>query len=640
MRRSIATVSLSGTLDEKLAAIAAARFDAVEIFENDLLYYFGRPREVRDRAASLGLGIDLYQPFRDFEGAPEALFHRNMERAERKFDVMQELGAPMMLLCSNVSPQSLGDRSRIVDQLSALAELAGRRNIQIGFEALAWGRHTSHFGQAWEIVRAVDHPNLGIILDSFHMLSLGDSPAGIRDIPAEKIFFVQLADAPRLAMDVLQWSRHFRCFPGQGGFDLPEFMEEVLSTGYSGPISLEIFNDVFRATPTRRTAVDAMQSLLYLEEQTALRIAGRNQTAAKPVVPAVDLFTPPPPPEFDGVAFVEFAVEGAVFETLATLLTALGFRQRGRHRSKAVTLFEQGDIRLIINAEPGSFAHSFFLMHGLSVCAIALRTADERTAIGRASSFHCKKHEGKIGSHESQLLSIRALDGSLIYFVPAVRADAIISTDFILNDDLAPGGQTPAGIGLTKIDHIAQALPPGDLDTWVLFYRAVLGLKAGDSWELADPYGIVQSRAVASDNRSVRIPMNISRSNRTTPAQAISALAGGGVHHIAFQSDDIFKTVEALQGGAVELLPISDNYYDDLPNRFVIAPDLVDRLRQGNILYDADENGEFLHAYTEVFADRLFLEIVERRGGYDGYGAPNAAARLASQAQNRPSSGA
>lgn len=112
MLRSIATVSLSGTLEEKLQAAAAARFDAVEIFENDFLCFDGSARQVKALAADLGLKIALYQPFRDFEGVGEEQFRRNLDRAERKFDVMQEMGAPLMLVCSNATPQAIDDDAR------------------------------------------------------------------------------------------------------------------------------------------------------------------------------------------------------------------------------------------------------------------------------------------------------------------------------------------------------------------------------------------------------------------------------------------------------------------------------------------------------------------------------------------------
>src|SRR6185295_12185904 len=124
MRRSIATVSLSGTLHEKLKGIASAHFSAIELFENDLINFNGRPREVRGIADDLGLGIDLFQPFRDFEGVADDVFRRNLDRAQRKFDVMAELGAPMMLVCSNVSSQTIDDDACAAEQLHILAEHA------------------------------------------------------------------------------------------------------------------------------------------------------------------------------------------------------------------------------------------------------------------------------------------------------------------------------------------------------------------------------------------------------------------------------------------------------------------------------------------------------------------------------------
>src|SRR6478672_2502046 len=179
MRKCIATVSISGTLPDKLDAIAAARFDAVEIFENDLISFIGTPSDVRRMVDDHGLDVDLYQPFRDFDAASDAQFRRNLDRAERKFDLMQTLGAPMMLVCSNVSPGACDDDARIAAQLNELAERAGRRNLRIGYEALAWGRYVSHYQHAWSIVEKVDHPHLGVVVDSFHILSLGDDPSAI-----------------------------------------------------------------------------------------------------------------------------------------------------------------------------------------------------------------------------------------------------------------------------------------------------------------------------------------------------------------------------------------------------------------------------------------------------------------------------
>src|SRR5580692_7152135 len=182
MKLSIATVSLSGDLTEKLEAIAAAGFKGVEIFEADLLSFDGTPADVRRRVTDLGLEIITFQPFRDFEGMPPDSRERIFARAERKFDLMDELGCDLLLVCSNVSPQSLGGIDRAAADLHALGERARRHGIRVGFEALAWGRHISDYRDAWEVVRRADHPSIGVILDSFHALAPGFPLGPIRSI--------------------------------------------------------------------------------------------------------------------------------------------------------------------------------------------------------------------------------------------------------------------------------------------------------------------------------------------------------------------------------------------------------------------------------------------------------------------------
>src|SRR6185312_11698843 len=157
MKTSIATVCLSGGLNEKLEAIAAAGFRGVEIFESDLLSYSGTQADVARQIADLGLKVSTFQPFRDFEGTLGPQRARTFDRAERKFDVMQEIGCDFLLVCSNVSPDSVGGIDR-----------AATRGLRVGFEALAWGRHINDYRDAWEVVRRADHPAVGLVVDSFH----------------------------------------------------------------------------------------------------------------------------------------------------------------------------------------------------------------------------------------------------------------------------------------------------------------------------------------------------------------------------------------------------------------------------------------------------------------------------------------
>lgn len=143
-----------------------------------------------------------------------------------------------------------------------MGERAAARGLRIGYEALAWGTHVNDHRDAWEVVRRADHPNVGLILDSFHTLARGIGPETIRRIPGDKIFIVQLADAPRIDMDLLYWSRHFRNMPGEGDLAVTDFMRAVMATGYSGPVSLEIFNDQFRGGSPGNVAQDGHRSLI------------------------------------------------------------------------------------------------------------------------------------------------------------------------------------------------------------------------------------------------------------------------------------------------------------------------------------------------------------------------------------------
>ena len=509
--------------------------------------------------------------------------------------------------------------------------------MRIGYEALAWGKAVNRWSQAWNIVKRANHPHLGLILDSFHTLSLRDDPSGIADVPGEKIFFMQLADAPLLAMDVLQWARHYRSFPGQGQFDLENFFETVLRAGYTGPMSLEIFNDLFREAPSRRTAVDAMRSLLYLEGQVRSRLeadSAENKRGAKSgarILDRIDLFDPPSAPVLSGICFIEFAVDDASEKALANLLRALAFTRVGVHRSKRVTLYRQGEINLIVNADPNSFARKHFLERGPSVCALGLLADDPVRAQNRATALQCMRFDSRIGPNEAQISGIHTPNDSVVHFVPAsLGSKGLFEIDFEAVDEK---GADRANAGLDRIDHIAFGLPHDELDTWVLFCRAVLGLKPGDSLELSDPFGLIRSCGVSNDDRSVRLVLNVSSSQKTSTARTISASGGGGVHHIALSSSDIFASIEKLRAAGIEFVPISPNYYDDLIARLDIDRDIVERMRRFGILYDRSPAGEYFHAYGKSFADRFFFEIVQRAGSYDAYGASNAPARMASQVQ-------
>jgi 4-hydroxyphenylpyruvate dioxygenase len=612
LRKCIATVALSGTLPDKLEAAAAVGFDGVEIMEADLLSYDGSPADVRRICEGLGLAIDLYQPFRDFEAMPEPQRSRNMERAERKFDVMQALGTDLVLVCSNTSPATIDDDARVVADLTEMAERAARRGLRVGYEALSWGRHVRLWGHAWRIVQQSGHQALGLIVDSFHTLSLGDDPSGIAQVPAGKLFFVQMADAPKLSMDVLSWSRHFRNFPGQGDLDVIGFMRAVLASGYAGPLSLEVFNDDFRAAPARLVARDGLRSLILTEA-----------AAGGPGLPAA--------PELDGVEFLEFAVDDAARQELAAFLQTLGFHFAGRHRSKSVDLYRHGAVNLVLNAEQDSAAAEHFQHHGASVCAMALRVDSAARTLDRARALHCPEWRERIGAGERPIPAVRAPDGTLIYLVqPNIGERSFWEDDF----DLLPAAG--ASDNLNAIDHVVLAVPAGRMATYVLFWRGLFGLEAQTQLDTPDPYGLVQSRALISPNGKVRIVLNASESRATATGRFVSAYAGAGVHHIAFSTPDIERTATEYEARGASMLTVPANYYDDLSARWGLDDAALAGLQRHGLLYDRDDAGEFWHLYTDAFHDRFFFEAVQRSAGYAGFGAANAPVRAAAQARQHP----
>jgi 4-hydroxyphenylpyruvate dioxygenase len=616
MKTSIATVSISGDLREKLEAIAAAGFDGVEIFENDFLAFDRSPAEVRNMVADLGLEITLFQPFRDFEGLPEPQRSAVFDRAERKFDLMQELGAPLMLVCSSVAPAALGGIDRAAADFRELGERAGQRGLKVGFEALAWGRHVNDHRDAWEVVRRADHAHVGLILDSFHSLSRKINPDTIRAIPGDKIFIVQLADAPALDMDLLYWSRHFRNMPGEGDLPVVEFARAVAATGYNGPLSLEIFNDQFRAGSPRTIALDGHRSLIYLMDQVR-----EAEPEVAPKTPAL-----PPRVAVKGVSFVEFTADETEAETLRGLLGQLGFARTGRHKSKSVERFSQGGINIVINTEREGLAHAAYVTHGTTAYAMGLLVEDAQATLKRAQALGAQPFAQRVAPGELAIPAVRGVGGGVIYFLDD-HSDLSRVWDIEFVAEPVAGGDA----GLIGFDHVAQTMNYEEMLTWILFYRSIFVVDKGPMVDVVDPSGLVRSQVIENRDGSLRLTLNGSESHRTLAGRFIAETFGSSVQHIAFASSDIFATVEALRRNGLGTLQISANYYDDLNARFGLEPAMLERLRANNLLYDRDDRGAYFQLYSTNLGDGFFFEIVQRVGGYAGYGAVNAPFRIAAQ---------
>jgi 4-hydroxyphenylpyruvate dioxygenase len=599
MKTSIATVSIAGSLREKITAIARAGFDGLEIFENDFVASDLSPAAFRSTLADHGLTLDLYQPFRDFEGVGAEQLAANLERAKGKFALMNQLGVDTILACSNVGTAVEHNDQLFIDQLGTLAEVAAEFGVKVAYEALAWGRFVSTYDHAWDLVRSVDHPNLGVCLDSFHILSRGSSLDTIDQIPGEKIFFLQLADAPMMSLDVLSWSRHHRLFPGEGGWDIPDFVHRVLRAGYTGPLSLEIFNDVYRQGSPSVTARDGHRSLTYLQDQVSFL----RSEAGLPDLGLQRLTEAQSPRAFE---FVEFAPgEG---DEVERLLVGLGFEKQGEHRRKAASLFTAGEARVVIN--PGVSSA------GPELIAFALEFASKANVMERLRGLQYGLQARDRADGEADFGVVSAPNGINVHVT-----DRSESAGSWVEEFGASSAESVNQSGIVGIDHVAIRESSQHADETTLFLRSGLGLELQPELDLPSEYGLVRSRSANNPSRTVRLALNVN------PEQG---RAGSGANHVAFASVDIFRTAKFAAESGLNVLPVPDNYYRDLSLRMGLPETFIQELQNYNILFDRDTRGTFLHFYA-VQLGRIFVEVVQREGDYDGYGAYNSFIRLASQ---------
>lgn len=592
-RMSISTVCLSGTLEDKIRAAAAAGFTGVELLEYDLVMSAWSPGRVAEEAAGLGMSIDVYQPFHIEPVARERL-EGFLRRADRKFDLLDELGARVLVCCSTASADGIDDEEIALEQLSRLAERAHARGVRLAFEAVPWGRVRTH-EEAWRLVSRVDHPALGLCLDSFHVLSEANDVGALDGVDMARVFHVQLADAPRLNLDVREWSLHSRTFPGQGVLDVTGFLNRILAAGYRGPVALEVFNDVYQQEDPRHTATDAMRAVRALAESVAAPAAERLIGSLAGGLP--------PAPRLTGFAYAELAVDQVSAPIVARALDALGFANIGPHPSRPVEQWVQGDARILLNLDPERSLDPA----SASICSLAVESSDPAGSLRRAEALAAPDVVRPRGGDPREVDAVATPDGIDLHFHAPDRGE--------------PGGDvSPASEGLSlidAIDHVAITESIDDFDQSALFYRTVLGLFPLTTSEVTAPFGVIRSWSAADPTGRVRIALNTAPLRRGDWAPGVSS-----PQLVAFSTSDAIAAAAAMRERGAPILRMPDNYYDDLDARLDLPPGLVETLRAHSILYDRDEHGEFLHYFTEMLGSRLFFEVVQRIDGYTGFGDP------------------
>jgi sugar phosphate isomerase/epimerase len=271
------TITLAGPLEAKLRAIRAAGFTQVMLNANDLAGHPGGPDAAIESVRASGLRVTGFQVLRDFEGLSGHLHAYKVDIAKAMLSMCRALGARVLLACSSTSAHATGDFDSLTRDLQKLAMLAVPYGIRIAYEALSWGRHVNEYPQAWQIVADADRANLGLALDSFHMLATGTHREALEEIDPAKIFLVQLADFMwreiRSREERIDTARHMRVFPGEGvhSADVGELVRTLDRLGYRGDYSFEVFNDDYTQLPVRLVTERARRSVKWLTDQVSRR---------------------------------------------------------------------------------------------------------------------------------------------------------------------------------------------------------------------------------------------------------------------------------------------------------------------------------------------------------------------------------
>jgi 4-hydroxyphenylpyruvate dioxygenase len=608
MKLAISTRSVAGLLKPKLTAIADAGFEGVELAESDLLCSPYSAEYAGAMLRELGLSCVAFAALCDFEGLSEEERARGLRRAEHKFDLMQDLGADLLVVTATTRPDSSDDDAHIVADLRELGTRAATRGMRIAYEPVVTAAHVKDHRRAARIVAAVAHPAVGLAVDTVG-LARDVRELDFADFASEKIFHVEIADLAAQSMG-LEWaSRHHRLMPGQGDLPLRDFVAWLDSVGYEGPLSLEVDNDLFCTAAAERIAVDGMRALTWLIETVQTKSDARI--------------------EVRNVEFLEFCANDAEAPRLEHMLRTLGFVPVGRHRRKRVTRWRQGEINLVINCDPDGFARSFDVAHGVAACAVGLRVPDPAAALVRAASLQIATFSQSVAPGEYPMPAVLGVGDSLVYFMPEAQTAAIWDSEF----EPLPVADT-SGAGLRWIDHFTQVTRDNELASWLLFYVAMFRAGKTRQIEVPDPVGRTISQAIDTAGGRMRVVLNAPQGEQTLASRFIESAGGAGVQQIAFATDDIFATAERLAVLGVETLQVPANYYAALTAEFGLTSELVQRLAAHHILYDRDAHGEYFQIVTRALAKRFFFEIVERRG-YMGHGEANVPVQLAAQSRYR-----
>jgi len=325
------------------------------------------------------------------------------------------------------------------------------------------------------------------------------------------------------------------------------------------------------------------------------------------------------PLQTDGFEFVEYAAPDPAM--LGALFEQLGFTAVARHRHKNVTLYRQGGVNFIINAEPDSFAQAFAKIHGPCACAMAFRVKDAARAYALALERGARPGRTSVGPMELNIPAIEGIGGSLLYLVDRYGENSIYDVDFEPIPDANPKG----GAGLVKIDHLTHNVHQGRMAEWADFYTRIFNFHELKYFDIEGKVTGLRSQAMVSPCGKIRIPINESADDKSQIVEYLKAYNGEGIQHVALRTDDIFDTVTVLQRNNVPFQDTPDTYFEQIDARIPGHGEDVAALAEKRILIDGaptEGQGLLLQIFTREVIGPIFFEIIERKGN-EGFGEGN-----------------
>ena len=321
----------------------------------------------------------------------------------------------------------------------------------------------------------------------------------------------------------------------------------------------------------------------------------------------------------DGFEFVEYTAPDVA--DLHALFGRMGFRAVARHRSKAVTLYRQGDVNFIVNAEADSHGGRFAKAHGPSACAMAFRVKDAAAAYAKLVAAGARPFANQVGPMELNIPAIEGIGGSVIYLVDRYGERSIYDVDFVPTD--AARGFVHDGAGLTAIDHVTHNVFRGNMNQWAGFYEKFFNFREVRYFDIEGKLTGLRSRAMTSPDGKIRIPINESSDDKSQIEEYLQLYRGEGIQHIALGSADIYGSVERLKALGVSFQDTPDTYYERIDNRLHGHGEDVARMSKNRILIDGDEEkGLLLQVFTQNAIGPIFFEIIQRKGN-EGFGEGN-----------------